>query len=96
MIDLYTKNPQAALNADRQVVHDTLKYMNTVDYKAHIVYCKYQRQMLVKQIQYMLQQKEDLRLKNDSVSTKKEMRSFDVITIDWLRGLLEAKGVKCE
>jgi hypothetical protein len=95
LVELYAINPQAALNANRAFVSDSMKNMTPAEFKSYIVNSKWQRQLIVSQIQQMLAL-EKMKKEARGNANKKTIRSFDVITTGWLEDQIKSRGIGCE
>jgi hypothetical protein len=91
---MQTKDPNGAVMADRQMVNDTMKYMSNSDFKSYITFCKYKRKKIVNEIRKIFDEREKA-IKEKNEDTAKGMKTFDVITIGWLRDLMKARGYGC-
>jgi hypothetical protein len=91
LVDLHTRNPLAIETVDRSLLPDTLKYMTVPDLRANVVFNKYKRKQVIAEIKTMLAEKEQL-VKEKKLEAEKNMKTFDITTINWLREILTAKG----
>lgn len=91
LVDLHNKNPLAISSVDRTTLPDTLKYMNESDLRANLIFCKKKRSDIVADIQKLFDEKEQL-VKDKNLQTEKNMKTFDITTIQWLTDILLAKG----
>jgi hypothetical protein len=91
LVDLHTKNPLAIASVDRNFLPDTLKYMTPADLRAYVVYSKFNRNKIIGEIKQVFAEKEQL-VKDKKLETQKNMKTFDITTINWLREILTAKG----
>lgn len=91
LVDLHTKNPLAIETVDRASLPDTLKYMTESDLRANVIFNKYKRKKIIAEIRQVLLEKEQL-VKEKKLEAEKNMKTFDITTIRWLRDILQAKG----
>lgn len=91
LVDLHTRNPEAIENVDRETLPDTLKFMTASDLRSNVIYNKYKRKQVIDEIRKTLAEKERL-VKEKNLEAEKNMKTFDIITIRWLREILTAKG----
>lgn len=91
LVDLHTRNPLAIETVDRASLPDTLKYMTESDLRANVIFNKYKRKRIIGEIKQVLAEKEQL-VKDKNLETEKNMKTFDITTINWLREILTAKG----
>lgn len=91
LVDLESKNPLAIATVDRTTFPDSLKYMNESDLRANLIFCKNKRNEIVAEIQKLFDEKEQLVI-DKNLQTEKNMKTFDITTIHWLRDILLAKG----
>jgi hypothetical protein len=91
LVDLYTKDQSLIYKQDKMSMPDTMKNMSTEDLRAFIVFNKYQRKLLIKKINKMLEEKE-LSDKDRGFVMKKRMNTLDILSIELLKELLVQKG----
>ncbi len=91
LVDLQSKNPHALASVDKATLPDTLKYLNESDLRANVIFCKQKRNDIVASIHKLLEEKEQL-VKDKNLQTEKNMKTFDITTINWLSEILIAKG----
>ncbi len=91
MIDLHTKDPLAIANIDRASMIDTVKYMTDSDLRAYIIFNKYKRKKIIGDIKQLLADKEKW-MKDKNLDADKNMKTFDITTINWLTDVLKAHG----
>ena len=91
LVDLHTRNPLAIETVDRASLPDTLKYMTDSDLRANVIFNKYKRKKIIADIKQVLAEKEQL-VKDKNLETEKNMKTFDITTIAWLREILTARG----
>ena len=91
LVDLYTRNPLAIASLDRDLLPDTLKYLSESDLRANIIFSKEKRNTTVNEIKQLLAEKEKL-VKDKNLEAEKNMKTFDITTINWLREILISKG----
>jgi len=91
LVDLHTKNPEALATIDRNFLSDTLKYMNAGDLKSHVIFNKSKRNKVIADIRTLLAEKAQL-VKEKNLEADKNMKTFDITTINWLTETLVAKG----
>jgi hypothetical protein len=91
LVDLHTKNPAALATIDRELVSDTLKYLTPPDFRAQVIFNKGKRNKVIADIKKMLAEKEQL-VKDKNLEAEKNMKTFDITTIKWLKDILVAKG----
>lgn len=91
LVDLYTKNPLAYASVDRDLVSDTLKYLSNSDLKSQIIFNKNKRTKVIADIKTMLAEKAQL-VKDKNLEAEKNMKTFDITTMKWLKDILVSKG----
>lgn len=91
LVDLESKNPLAIASVDRTTLPDSLKYMNESDLRANLIFCKNKRNEIVAEIRKLFDEKEQLVI-DKNLQTEKNMKTFDITTIQWLTDILLSKG----
>ena len=91
LVDLYSKNPLAVTSVDRNLLSDTLKYLSNSDLKAQVIFNKNKRTKVIADIKTMLAEKAQL-VKDKNLEAEKNMKTFDITTMKWLKDILLAKG----
>ena len=91
LVDLHNKNPQAIETIDKSTLPDTMKFINESDLLANIIVAKKKRTDIIAEIQNLLAEKEKMVNEKDLI-TEKNMKTFDITTINWLTEILTSKG----
>ena len=91
LVDLHSKNPAAIASVDRKLLSDTLKFLSDGDLKAQVIFNKSKRNKVIAEIKTMLAEKAQL-VKDKNLEAEKNMKTFDITTMKWLKDILVAKG----
>jgi len=91
LVDLHYKNPELMYHEERMTMPDTLKNMSAEDLRAFVIFNKYKRRLLIKEMTEMLREKEKLDREQGRI-IEKTMNTLDIVTIEVLKSLMSRTG----
>ncbi len=91
LVDLHAKDPLLVLKQDKMSMPDTMKNMSAEDIRAFVIFNKYQRKVIIKKINQMLEEKE-LKDKERGFAFEKRMNTLDILSIGLLKDLMVQRG----
>jgi hypothetical protein len=91
LVDLYSKDQSLIFKQDKLSMPDTMKNMTAEDIRAFIVFNKYERKLVIKKINQMLEEKEVSDAERGFVMEKR-MNTLDIMSMTLLKDLMVQRG----
>ncbi len=91
LVDLNAKDPMLIYKQDKMSMPDTMKNMTAEDIRAFVIFNKYQRKVIFKKINQMLEEKE-LKDKERGFVFEKRMNTLDILSMSLLKELMVQRG----
>ncbi len=95
LVDLFSRNPDAYLKADKSLMNDTCKRMSDAQLRTYIIHKKYERKRLSKLISKMLTDKEE-KDRLDGATIMRNPYTLDVLTLDMIKDALREMNCDCK